>query len=382
MFYSLCVVFFFLPLGTSLTIISSVVALSVWLFSGKALKDRKRWLGPTWAFPVFVFIALHWLGLLYTNDVSLGLETAKKTYYWLMAFAVASVSLEGRSAETFLKSFIAGLTVMCVISLLKLVGILPMTRTLISIFSHHITNSLLLVAGILILSFKFRGAGDAKHKSAILLGMALFFFTLTIGVSRAGYLAFILISPFIVYNLTGRKHIIKVAVLALLLVGAVLMSPTVQMRISQAVIDIKLYKEGYVDSALGLRFVMWKGAVKIIEENPALGVGTGGYMKALRKYNDAIPMDIDDPHNSYLYMTTSFGVVGLACLLWLLYVPLRRGWTNRRNIAGFSIFSFTAVIVIGSLTSTLILSPASGVALAGFMGLQEHLERLPMRESE
>lgn len=123
---------------------------------------------------------------------------------------------------------------------------------------------------------------------------------------------------------------------------------------------------------------MWDGAVKIFLENPVIGVGTGGYQLAMKKYEipnlALIHRDFSDPHNSYLYMAANFGILGIISLFWLFSVLLKNGWRNRHNITGFAILSYTLVLMIGSLTGTQILSLATAFLFAVFTGLQKHLE--------
>ncbi len=75
------------------------------------------------------------------------------------------------------------------------------------------------------------------------------------------------------------------------------------------------------------------------------------------------------PHNSFLYMMVSFGLPGLASLLWLLYVFLKKGWKARSNIVGYSVLAYGLVLIIGSLTDTQVLSVQTAELFAVFMGL-------------
>jgi len=378
LFLFLCCLFFFIPFATSPAVISGAIALAIWIFSGMAFRDSGRWLKQKWTLPALVFMLLPLVGLLWTNDIAGGLDFAKKSYYWLYAFAIASMDLSRKHIITLLNAFLAGLLLISIISLLQFAGVVPLLKWLPTIFSgKSITASLLLVFGMLILSFYFSKAENVKSKILISSLLLLFFISLSVGTGRAGYLAYILLSPVVMYNIFGKK-IIKVIAVTAITIAVLFLSPSVQERTDLMFSDISNYQQIDPNTSVGLRLHMWTGAVKIFLENPIIGVGTGGYQSAMKKYETpnlaAIYRDFSDPHNSYLYMAANFGILGIISLFWLFTGLLKNGWRNRHNIAGFAILSYTLVLMIGSLTGTQILSLATAFLFAVFTGLQKHLE--------
>lgn len=378
LFLFLCCLFFFIPFATSPAVISGAIALAIWISSGMAFRDSGRWLKQKWTLPVLVFMLLPWVGLLWTNDIAGGLGLAKKSYYWLFAFAIASMDISRKHIITLLNAFLVGLLLISIISLLQFAGAVPLLKWLPTIFSgKSITVSLLLVFGMLILSFYFSKAENVKSKILISSLILLFFIALSVGTGRAGYLAYILLSPVVMYNIFDKK-IIKVIAGTAITISVLFLSPSVQQRTDLMFSDISNYQRMDTNTSVGLRLHMWTGAVKIFLENPVIGVGTGGYQSAMKKYETpnlaAIYRDFSDPHNSYLYMAANFGILGIISLFWLFTGLLKNGWRNRHNITGFAILSYTLVLMIGSLTGTQILSFATAVLFAVFTGLQKHLE--------
>lgn len=201
--------------------------------------------------------------------------------------------------------------------------------------------------------------------------LVIYFFSLSVGHGRIGYLAFLVLSPWIFSNIMGKKHIFKIAGV-ILLMGLLLFSfSTVQNRVGLAVKDVKLYYQGNKNTSIGVRLYMWEGAVKLFLENPVIGVGTGGYKKAMMKYKDNPELQYrPQPHNSFLYMAVSFGIVGLFSMIWLFFAFLKKGWQARDTIAGFSVLSFGVVLLMGSLTDTQILSLATAKMLALLTGIR------------
>lgn len=376
LFWGLCLTFFFIPIATSPAVIAGLVSLAIWILSGKFLYDRDKWLKQSWTLPVIIFMLLPWAGLIWTNDVNKGLDFATKSYYWLFAFAIASLSFQ--SSETFIKVFLSGLTFTVTLSLMQFVGMTPMPKGYPAGFMGHITHSLFIVFGLLLLSFYFGKLHNKKVKIFIFLLMILYFLNLIVGYGRVGYLAFLISSPLIIKKIVGRKHIIKTAWIITILIGISILSPTVKIRIDQAVTEIKQYDTGNLNTSIGRRFYMWEGAIKIFLKNPILGVGTGGYQKAMNDYAALrlrpLHIRFSQPHNSFLYMASSFGIIGIISLLWLFTVFLRKGWRSRNDVVGFSILSFGIVLIIGSLTDTQILSLATAKMFALLMGIKPDLD--------
>lgn len=125
---------------------------------------------------------------------------------------------------------------------------------------------------------------------------------------------------------------LKIALPLLLLVGAVgiyhVPQLGVQPRVHAAFNDIRLYKEGNVDTSLGARFEMWRAAVQLIAQKPLLGWGELQYSGALKELADQgkvhpIVTQFGHPHNEVLNATAKRGILGLAALLALYLVPLR-----------------------------------------------------------
>ncbi len=355
-------------------LIAGGLTIIAWVFSGRFIKDYKIWVGQEWVKPVILFMLLHWIGLLWTDDLDKGVSFAQKSYYWLFAFAVASIPF--KKAIYLIWAFIAGLSLNVFIAILQYAGAVPFLRQdfatgLLTGMNPYISYSLILVLGMLILSFVFRHAGKPWEKIIIVIFIASYIFNLSIIHGRSGYIAFIILIPLIVYNLSGRRHFLKSMIAAVLIAGMFLFSPMVQHRINLIKQEILLYQQGQKLTSVGLRIYMWEGSIKIFLNNPLIGVGTGGFEKALNEIDfDSAPKGIDQPHNSFLYMGASFGIIGIISILWLFIVFLRKGWKHKDNILGYSALAFGAVLIIGSMTDTQILSRITGILLAVFIGMR------------
>jgi O-antigen ligase len=389
MFYGFCGVFFFVPVATSPAVILGIATLSVYVFSGKAFRDRGQWAGRRWLVPVLLLVVLSWAGLLYTSDFERGIVFAKKTYYWLYAFAIAGFAYSSERQEAFIKAFLAGLTFTSVLFMLQLLGIAPMESPFtIGLFSKwgHITLSLLMTTGIMITSFYYSRSASPKARALCIAAIGLQFASLAFMLSDGGHLAFILFSPVIMYNVLRGGRPLKVLAASAAIVVVLFLSPVMQNRLSQVFSETEAYAAADVwDRAGGVggRYYMWSGALRILASHPFFGVGTGGYTEEMDKMKEVERMPrIAHPHNDFLHAGVSYGILGIVALAWVYFILFRDGWRKRNTVEGFSTLSSIIVLFVGSLTATQTMTNATGMLLAMFLGLNGRKEEAPSKTAE
>ena len=92
--------------------------------------------------------------------------------------------------------------------------------------------------------------------------------------------------------------------------------------------DKEWYKEGKInDRSDAMRLVSMKIGLQIWRENPVLGVGAGDLETETNKiYNKSYPdVSIDkrrSPHNQFIWVLASTGILGLALFLTAFFFPL------------------------------------------------------------
>ena len=86
--------------------------------------------------------------------------------------------------------------------------------------------------------------------------------------------------------------------------------------------------EKFEFSSIGSRFEMWKASWIIFKKNPVLGVGWGKYQEQAKKLVEngeisAIAVEHIHPHNQFLSVMVSGGILALIAFLILIYVPAK-----------------------------------------------------------
>lgn len=373
LYWSFAALFFFLPIGTSPAVIAGILVLAIWVFSGKIITDRKRWTGEPWFRPLIIFAAIPWVGLLWSPDVKEGLNFALKTYYYLFAFAIASVRLSEADALFLLKAFLAGLTVAVICSLLQIATILPIKSGIPSLIgAKRILGGAFLVFGICALLPLLPLAQGWSMRFALAALAAMFFTVFGMTGSRSGYLGFLVVLPFLYDYFRRRFSAVHIAgLMAAVMLLLVVFGPF-RDRVPSIQHEIVRFEQGDANSAAGERLHMWRGATSIFLGKPILGTGTGGYQQAMKRFeNDSISVrDINNPHSSYFYMACSFGVAGLLSLLWYFFALLRKGWAVRFTPLGCAVMCYGVITVLLSFTSTPIIDFATANLLALMTGIR------------
>jgi O-antigen ligase len=364
----------------------------VWVFSGEWIKKRTVYFKEPWFLPVVVIIVLVWVGVIYAPDTQgLAIKFAKKTHYWLYAFAIAGIAFTKYPAQHMIKAFLMGLFLNALVGFLQMANIVPTfdhwgMNKYTGFSGGYNTLSHLLILGMMVASFYIRAVENRKEKLIYIVLTLAYFCHLIILEGRGGYLSFALLSPIVIYNIFGKAYKGSIFLIYPLIIGIMLSSPVVRNRVSLSINNLKYHLNADPDTAWGKgytihqdRFYMWRGAIHIFMDNPIFGVGTGGYGSALKERTKPESPFVAHPHNNLLYVAVSFGIVGLLVFGWFFWVLLKRGWRNRKSPLGFFLLASGLVILVGGLVDTPILNADSAFLLAIVTGLQAGL---PIESSE
>ncbi|MEJ2725978.1 MAG: O-antigen ligase family protein, partial [Deltaproteobacteria bacterium] len=364
-------------------IIVGVLGTLIWFFSGMFFR-LKSLFKQSWLWPALAFIALAWVGLLYTPDpYGFGVNYAGKTYYWLFCVALASLSLETLRPRILINAFLLGLAVNACVGMLQFAGfIAPKQGWFSGLTRGYNTLTVYLVLGILMCSFYFGEAKEWRKRWVLILLMALYFFHLIILEGRTGYLTFILLSPLVLKTLFRKLNGWKVLLVWVLIMGAMSLSPIVRERVHLTVSELKYHMNAEKAKAWGReftthqdRFYYWYGAVRIFLENPILGVGTGGYPMVLKGKGNPDDPIVSHPHNNVLYMAASYGVFGIVVFTWFFWEMLRNSLKERDTVLGYFILCTALVLLVNGLFNTTVLDAGTVLLWSLAVGLQSALPK-------
>ncbi len=248
------------------------------------------------------------------------------------------------------------------ISLSQYLGLIPMRDqgAPVGLLNGTLTGafSLLLVFSAGICSYLFRHSRDRRSRWLLLSAIVLLLTDLMLAVpGRTGYLAAVILSGYILYNLVQGSRLLAVGVVLLCLcVG--LNSAMLSQRIQAVQSDLTQYSAGAgAKTSVGARFEMWKVSWELFLQNPLFGAGTNGFKKRWeQEVVKKAAYSFDNPHSTYFYLLANYGIAGMGLLFFLLWRMACFAWQRRRSLAGAVIFCYLVVFMVGSLTNTMLTS--------------------------
>lgn len=239
---------------------------------------------------------------------------------------------------------------------------------------------------LVLLRFPLGHCFSALQRGMLVMGALAGLLASVLSGTRGGWVVFpalaLLVSGAGLLSLPrGRVLALVVMLVVALLAMALMPRAPVSDRLGQGVNNLQEYTQGGTGSSLGLRLEMWRAGWALIQVKPLLGWGEGR-LEARRdqwvvegRFNPGISR-YDQLHNDIVDTLARRGVIGLATLLGLYFVPLLLFWrywrqgmkVGSRKVQAFALCGAVIVVAfVGFGMSQSMLRDARG--LSGFLGL-------------
>lgn len=333
----------------------------------------------------YIFYGLLIVGLLFTNNIPHGLfDLETKLSFLLFPFLACGVQINKKHIQRILTYFTLG-NIIIIPSLiynsyqnflLEKQGVVIHPDYFLgkfnfyssffsriihpSYFSLYITLSILFVLYILFTS--------TARKIVWILALLILCTGFYLCDSLMGFIAAgITVPVFLFWKLKQTHKIlfkISLALGGLLIFASIIYYfPKIKEKY-KAISHMDINKESK-DSIYG-RVLAWKASIKLIKENPILGVGTGDVRdELLKKYQEmgytGVAQKNYNPHNQYLQTYLSTGVLGFLTLLLLLLIPFVLSL-----IKGKILYSLFSLLFLLNLTAESMLENQAGIVFFCF----------------
>ncbi len=160
-----------------------------------------------------------------------------------------------------------------------------------------------------------------------------------------------------------------------------------------------LDKTTQLDASARTRLALWKGAIRMIEENPVMGVGYKMFQTYIFSYVDhneetaGLELKGRDGHNAYLMIGAEMGIPALLVFLSILVFMFRIAWRSYRaspdlywkTISIVALCSITSLVItnmFGSRVFSLVLTGYLWMLLAILLKMPRWAERRALQKSE
>jgi O-antigen ligase len=326
---------FVLPLSVALANIIALLIVLLWLMQANFRNDVNKLRNNTLVRAILAFWLLHLIGLLWTSDLSSGLQIiAKESILLLLPIFMMVLSIEYR--ERAIGAFMASMLLSCTLSFLMWFQVIPPSHFMINegdpiAFMGRISYAPFLTIAIYISLFYLLLNPTSGKKKKILAAITAVFLSINIFIinGRAGQVSFFVMIVIVIFQYYSKNLLraLTVAAIALplLIFTTYNFSSTFRERIKLAISEVEHYGDGN-NTSVGLRIAFTRNSLDIIRENALFGVGTGDFSReyaTVNKRNTPTLLATSQPHNMYILELVQFGVIGLAALLSILYAQIR-----------------------------------------------------------
>ncbi|MEW6444677.1 MAG: O-antigen ligase family protein [Pseudomonadota bacterium] len=316
----------------------SAVMLILWVLEGRFREKLSAITANPVLWIVLGYLALFPLSQLWTDNRAWGWEmTGKEIFFFLFPLYLSVARRE--HIGLYIAVFITAVTLSEVLAYynwfrIHLFPWLPegiqnnKEDWDIAPFVNHIMYAPILAFGAYLLghALLFTRMGLPKR-----LLFAFFMFTMSanlfISGGRAGQVAFLTMAGLLVFQRFAKRPLVAaalaVAVVSATFFAAYQSSDLFKHRVDLAVHEVTDYQDK-VNSSVGLRINRAINSFHLFLENPILGVGAGDFPEAYERINAERSPGWNtgwNPHNQYMLMLVSTGLLGGAALLILLAAP-------------------------------------------------------------
>lgn len=216
--------------------------------------------------------------------------------HWLLMTPCLSVLFtDPRWRRRLQNSFLLAMSLTLILSYAKALGWLDclghLNKSFASgnnVFFEHIVQTFFMDVALFMLGYRVLFESDNTRTKLyyfyiifLCLGVINLFF---MEESATGFLAFFILSAYLVYQRFGYKGLIYTGFCLSLLMGLSLsQSQLIKTRMHSVKHEYTQYQSGQTISSLGLRLAMAKTSVDLIKQQPWYGYGTGGIKAAMQK---------------------------------------------------------------------------------------------------
>ena len=371
--FSAIAAFFSIPWTLAGANISLLCLVLAWLLAGDW---RQRWdaaRGNAVSLPLLVLYAIILLGAVYTTApwrVVLA-HWLKYDKLLLMVIAISLLAQDGKTRERCWTAFTIAALFTLASSYLSIWWRLPWSRAQTlgwggdhSVFKDYITQSVLMALLMLRGLYLALRANVAWQRGAWLAVAALAFVCNTqLLYGRTGYVATaVAVLAFVLALVPVRRWWMALALVAVLLAGAVLLSPTIVPRVALGLKELGEVPE--TTTSIGPRLYFLHYGLDLFWQKPWLGWGTGAYhgeFCRIATTPEWCAAGSFHPHNQFLFFMVEHGIPGLLAFAAVFAAALWQAARMERLDRAVA-FAFVGVACVGSLTHSGIWLANEGLA--------------------
>jgi O-antigen ligase len=303
------------------------------------------------ALGIFLVLSLAWTEAPWSEAVR-GLMQWRTLLILLFCLAVFDLA-ERRLALARLLLGFAALVLVAAVALQLAGRSIDGERSAGILLRNEATQALFFAVAAAIAAWLAREQRGWRRGALLVLALVLAANVVFAGASRSGYVAVGVLALGLAVGLSSVRA--RAAALLALAAAAVLVALTsdiAQQRVNEGLSQVREVARSDHATSMGVRLVFWKNSVELAAARPIAGHGVGAFSAAYARHVGALPKSdwrgvaTSDPHNQYLLIAVSGGVVGLALFLALLGACFRQqasGWSRGLGLSCAAAWAATSL---------------------------------------
>ncbi len=356
-----------MTIKTSISFLLEALIFILWLFSGELKQKLKVILKDRLSLTFLTLFFINLIGIFWTQNLHEGVQIISKQKIYIFAPLIISF-MDRKFIKYALYSFLSAMFISEITSLyIYFTQDIDQFSSLPSPFIHHMHYSLILAFtfGYLINEINFKNIFQ-KREILYLLFAILTIIVLFINKGRIGQVSlFVVIFVLAIgkFKLSFFKSIMSVIVITTTIFFlAYNISDQFKIRVDRATHEFHEVIGTDKRDSIACRFEMWNYAIKLGEQNPIIGVGTGDsisemklllgeepFQKLFRECSLGIKYQFN-PHNNFLLYFMQFGTIGLLLFILVILSQFKIAY-NQNSISMILLISVT---LIGMMSTSLI----------------------------
>lgn len=370
---------FILPVSTTLTDVFLLAAVVIGLFSSEIRGQYESVLKIRPVLFCGLLFVLYFIGVFYSvASWQAAFASLLKDAKLLYAIFLMPMFIDKKWRVYAISAFLTVMMITLVLSYLKVFGVIDWGQKYshASIFKSHIQTNFLMAFVAYLLAY-----GAVIYKKWRIPILVLFLVTaynvLFLSLGRSGYFVFVALILLLFWQFWRFKGLmIAILVVAVLAASAYFGSKDFRWRINQIVTNTEKFQAGNHDTSVGLRLSFYKNSLRLIQEKPIFGSGTGSFIPRYAALDPTY--STRNPHNEYLNVTVQLGVVGLIVLLLLFYFTWRDSFKLSARSQHVAQATMVA-IALGCLANSWLMDTTEGHFFAVFLAIS--YAAMPIRKN-
>ncbi|UXC28845.1 O-antigen ligase family protein [Aliarcobacter butzleri] len=379
--YFLIVYAFFLPLSRDISNAIFSIIIVLFFINGNIIDKVRFVLKDRVILSILAFILMHIIWLLGTDYIEYAEDRISDMKFFL-AIIIITTMVRKDFIFKIINGFVFAMLLSEISSYFIYFGIInPFNNaTLINPVPFMLNHSFYATFLSIALGILLYNLFDNKTKNNYFIKVLSLFFCVTmifnilIISSRLGYVLLfaVIITMVLIFF---RRYFFRSIILAILATSSFYFIAYTNIsnfknRTNQAIENIKfIFDEQNYNTSEGIRYGFYVFSLKILNENPFFGVGTGDHINYIKKEIEESEYKNPEPmlkilnlgkgttlHSDYLDILVQFGIIGLLIFMNIFYQILRYDQKNK-DLKSLQIF-LTVIVLIGAIPQGIVyLSP-------------------------